>query len=60
MNISLGLDAMIESLGLAEENIQLWSINDNASNMHVAIRESKYMRAGPDGCRVVVFQVRVG
>ena len=44
MNISLGLDAMIESLGLAEENIQLWSINDNASNMHVAIRESKYLR----------------
>ena len=34
---------MIESLGLQEEKIKLWSINDNAANMHVAIRESKYL-----------------
>ena len=34
---------MIEALGLQEEKIKLWSINDNASNMHVAIRESNYL-----------------
>ena len=34
---------MIESLGLQEEKIKLWSINDNAANMHAAIRESKYL-----------------
>ena len=34
---------MIESLGLQDEKIKLWSINDNAANMHVAIRESKYL-----------------
>ena len=43
MNISLGLDAMIESLGMQEQNIKLWSVNDNASNMRVAIRESNYL-----------------
>ena len=43
INISLGLDAMIETMGLQENNIKLWSVNDNASNMHVAIRESKYL-----------------
>ena len=43
VNISLGLDAMIETMGLQENNIKLWSVNDNASNMHVAIRESKYL-----------------
>ena len=34
---------MIETMGLQENNIKLWSVNDNASNMHVAIRESKYL-----------------
>lgn len=34
---------MIESLGLHEEKIKLFSINDNASNMRVAIRESAYL-----------------
>ena len=34
---------MIESLGLQDEKIKLWSINDNAANMHAAIRESKYL-----------------
>ena len=40
MNISLGLDAMIVAMGLNEEKIKLWSVNDNAGNMKVAIRES--------------------
>ena len=43
MNISLGLDAMVESLGLHEEKMKLWSVNDNAGNMKVAIRESDYL-----------------
>lgn len=43
MNISLGLDAMIESMGIQEEKIKLWSVNDNAANMRVAIRESQYL-----------------
>ena len=43
INIYLGLDAMIESMGLEDERLMLWSVNDNASNMHVAIRESKYL-----------------
>ena len=43
MNISLDLDTMIETMGLQENNIKLWSVNNNASNMHVAIRESKYL-----------------
>ena len=43
MNISLGLDAMIESMGMQEEKIKLYSVNDNASNMRVAIMESKYL-----------------
>ena len=43
MNILLGLDAMMESLGLPEEKIKLWSVNDNASNMRIAIRESNYL-----------------
>ena len=43
MNISLGLDAMIVAMGLNEEKIKLWSVNDNAGNMKVAIRESQYL-----------------
>ena len=31
---------MIEALGLAIENIELFSVNDNASNMKLAIRMS--------------------
>ena len=41
VNISLGLDKMIESLGLNNGKRKLWSVNDNASNMKVAIRESE-------------------
>ena len=43
INISLGLDRMIESLGLHEGKRKLWSVNDNAGNMKVAIRESEYL-----------------
>ena len=43
VNISLGLDRMIESLGLQGGNRKLWSVNDNAANMKVAIRESQYL-----------------
>ena len=43
MNISLGLDKMIESLGLNNGKRKLWSVNDNASNMKVAIRESEHL-----------------
>ena len=42
-NISLGMDEMIKSMVMAEEKIKLWSVNDNAANMRVAIRESQYM-----------------
>merc|ERR1712208_254404 len=42
-NISVSLDNMIEALGLAIENIELFSVNDNASNMKLAIRMSSYL-----------------
>ena len=40
-NISLGLDTMIESLGLNGEQWNLFSVNDNASNMKLGIKMSK-------------------
>ena len=43
VNISLGLDRMIESLGLQGGNRKLWSVNDNARNMKVGIKESQYL-----------------
>lgn len=42
-NISVGLDKMVRSLGLHQGKIKLYSVNDNASNMKVAIRESEYL-----------------
>ena len=44
VNIALGLDMMIRRIGLANKpNLKLYSVNDNASNYHVAIRESEYL-----------------
>ena len=43
VNISLGLDKMIESLGLNNDKRKLWSVNNNASNIKVAIRESEHL-----------------
>ena len=43
VNISLSLDRMIESLGLQGGNRKLWSVNDNARNMKVGIKESQYL-----------------
>ena len=42
-NISVSLDEMIEELGLHQNDIQLVSVNDNASNMKLAIRLSGYL-----------------
>ena len=43
INISLCLDEMIESLGLGSDKFNLFSVNDNASNMELAIRLSDYL-----------------
>ena len=43
INISLCLDEMIESLGLGSDKFNLFSVNDNASNMKLAIRLSDYL-----------------
>ena len=43
INISLCLDEMIESLGLGSDKFNLFSVNDNASNMKLAIRLSEYL-----------------
>ena len=43
-NIGLGLDAMIESLGLADGDWELFSVNDNASNMKLGIKLSMYLK----------------
>ena len=37
-NISLGLDAMVEELGLTEQNWELYSVNDNTSNVKLGIK----------------------
>ena len=43
-NISLCLDNMIESLHLNSSEFLLFSVNDNAANMHAAIDQSEYLR----------------
>ena len=43
INIAPWLDKMIESLKLNGQKIKLWSVNDNSSNMKVAIKKSKYL-----------------
>ena len=35
---------MIEGLGFHQGEIDLFSVNDNAANMKVAIKESKYLK----------------
>ena len=42
-NISLGLDAMVESLGLTGEQWELFCVNDNAANQKLAIKLSRHM-----------------
>ena len=44
MNISIGLDAMIEELGLDNGEWELFSINDNASNVKLGIQLSTYLK----------------
>ena len=45
VNIGLGLDNMIRSLQLHDiPSLKLFSVNDNASNYRVAIRESEYLQ----------------
>ena len=41
--IAVQLDEMIESLGLNDIDVDLYSINDNAANMKAAIRSSMYL-----------------
>ena len=43
IKISLCLDEMIESLGFGSEKFNLISVNDNASNMKLAIPLSDYL-----------------
>ena len=45
VTISIGLDSMIEGLGFHQGEIDLFSVNDNAANMKVAIKESKYLNS---------------
>ena len=40
-NIALGLDAMVEELGLDNEQWELFSINDNAANVKLGIKLSR-------------------
>jgi adenylate kinase len=42
-NIAIELDKMIESLKLDIDDLERWSVNDNASNQKVAIKLSKYL-----------------
>ena len=42
-NISLGLDAMIDDLGLTGEQWDLFAINDNAANVKLGIRLSRHL-----------------
>ena len=42
-NISLSLDSMIEELGLTSLDINMFSVNDNASNMKLGIKMSHYL-----------------
>ena len=43
-NISLCLDSMIEELGLEKLDLHLFSVNDNAANMKLGIKMSKYLK----------------
>ena len=42
-NISLSLDAMVEELGLAYGNWELFAVNDNAANVKLGIKLSRYL-----------------
>ena len=42
-NIQLCLDSMIEDLGLDNRTMELFCLNDNASNMKLAIKKSNYL-----------------
>ena len=41
VNIHIELDSMIEALGLKTDDIALYAVNDNASNMKLGIRPSE-------------------
>ena len=43
-NIALGLDAMLEDLGFSGEQWELFAVNDNASNVKLAIRLSRHLK----------------
>ena len=43
-NIGLGLDAMVEALGLTDGDWELFSVNDNASNMKLGIKLSRHLK----------------
>ena len=43
VNIALELDNMIESLGLNNDNIALYTVSDNAANMKLGIRLSEHL-----------------
>jgi hypothetical protein len=43
-NISLGLDAMVEDLGLDTGDWELFSVNDNAANVKLGIKLSLYLK----------------
>ena len=43
-NICLGLEAMVEELGLDGEQWELFSINDNASNVKLGIKMSRHLQ----------------
>jgi len=42
-NISLGLDAMVEELGLAGPQWELFCVNDNAANVKLGIKLSRHL-----------------
>ena len=42
-NISLGLDAMVEELGLAGHQWEMFCVNDNAANVKLGIKPTKHM-----------------
>ena len=43
-NIALGLDAMVEELGLSGQQWELFSVNDNAANVKLGIRLSQHLK----------------
>ena len=56
-NISLELDKMIEGLKLDIEELDMWSVNDNASNQKLAIKLSKHLK--PYYCDLHTVQLSV-